>query len=164
MLRHPYLSTFYAVIIKLAQWHHDIGITAPVEYVFDDQGAVGEDAVIWYKHIKIGQRPEVANLMGGTPRFENDQLVLPLQAADMLAWHVRRRKDYPREDESRWPTVPLADLTYAEVHLSKELLISVAEQMKQVPGIEQVQHKPRKYSRRKFHEIVRSSPPQHKNE
>jgi len=55
LLQQPYFSVFYTVIIKLAHWHHDDGVTLPVDYVFDDQGAVGAEAVLWYNEIKNWQ-------------------------------------------------------------------------------------------------------------
>jgi len=154
------LSLFYGVILKLAHLHHDMGVKFPVDYIFDQQGSMGDDSVIWYKHIKSWQKPEMAALMGGNPRFEDDKTVLPLQAADMLAWHVRRRIDNPKDDESKWPTAPLADLTYAEAHLSKEYLVNMAEEMKLVSGLETVQQKPKDYSRSQFHKIINAIPPQ----
>jgi hypothetical protein len=160
LIRHPYFSLFYTVVLKLAHWHHDMGITAPVNYVFDEQGVLGEDAVIWYQHIKSWQKPELAELMGGTPGFENDKVVLPLQAADMLAWHVRRWKDNPEDDRSQWATAPLDGLTYNEVRLTKDALITAAEKMKQIPHLDFVQHKSKSLSRTTLHQIVRAIPPE----
>jgi hypothetical protein len=154
LLQQPYFSLFYTVILQLAHWHHDDGVTLPVDYVFDDQGAVGMEAVLWYRQIKKWQKPEIAALMGNVPKFENDKLVLPLQAADMLAWHIRRHKDHPEEDDSKWPTAPLTGLLHAEVEVTKGALISVAEQMKRVPGIETVQRKPRKYKKSEMHRTL----------
>jgi hypothetical protein len=45
MIRQPYMDLFYAVILKLAQWHHVDGVTLPVDYVFDEQGVIGTEAV-----------------------------------------------------------------------------------------------------------------------
>lgn len=102
---------------------------------------MGADAAIWYEFIKSIQKPELAALMGSSPKFEDDRYVLPLQAADMLAWHIRRHKDRPDEDEGSWPTEPVTDLLHAEIHLTKEVLITIAEKMSKVPGLELVQKK-----------------------
>jgi hypothetical protein len=158
MIRHAYMFLFWAVILKLSHWHQDMGIKLPVEYVFDEQGVIGDDAAIWHRHIKSWQPPEVAALMGGTPRFENDKMVLPLQAADMLAWHVRRRKERPHEDLSKLATAPLENLTYAESHLSKGWLTFMAEQMKQVPNAELVQHKAKNLNKDEIREVVSTMP------
>jgi hypothetical protein len=161
MLRQPYLPLFYAVILKLAQWHHDDGVTLPVDYVFDEQGPVGAEAAIWYEDIKSQQTPELARLMGSSPKFENDEFVLPLQAADMLAWHIRRHKDNPNEDDSKWPTAPLIGLLRAEVQLTKEFLIDTADKMKLMPGVAGMQSKPKQYGKfkRMVENIVRTKLP-----
>ena len=39
--------------------------------------------------IKALADPEVAELLGATPQFRDDKELLPLQAADMLAWWIR---------------------------------------------------------------------------
>lgn len=158
MIRQPYMELFYAVIIKLAQWHHDDGVTLPVDYVFDDQNLIGTEAVMWYEHIKAWQKPEIAALMGNSPKFENDKMVLPLQAADMLAWHLRRHKDHPEEDDSKWATAPVIGLLHAEIHLTKEFLIETAEKMKLVPGVELTRDRPTRKDRIEFQRIIRSIP------
>jgi hypothetical protein len=162
MLRQPYLALFYTVILKLAEWHHEDGVTLPVDYVFDEQGVIGVEAAIWYEHIKAWQKPEIAELMGSTPKFENDKLVLPLQAADMLAWHLRREKDHPGEDSSEWPTAPVIGLLHAEVHLTKDFLIDTAEKMKKVPGVEFARAKLTRKQRNEFQRGIRSTPPRPK--
>ena len=37
-------------------------------------------------------RIKYRSLIGACPRHENEKFVLPLQAADMLAWHIRREQ------------------------------------------------------------------------
>jgi hypothetical protein len=158
MINHAYFDLFYAVILKLAHWHEDMGIKLPVEYVFDEQGKLGDDAAIWHRHIKSWQAAEVAALMGGTPKFENDEWVLPLQAADMLAWHVRRRKEKPHEELSALATAPLENLTYAEIHITRDWLVKVAEQMKQVPNVELVQSNAKKINKNEIRDVIRAMP------
>jgi hypothetical protein len=158
MLQQPYFDLFYAVILKLAEWHYEDGVTMPVDYVFDEQGVVGVEAAIWYEHMKAWQKPEIAALMGSTPKFENDKIVLPLQAADMLAWHLRREKDYPQENSSKWPTAPVVGLLHAEVHMTRDFLIDTAEKMKRVPGVELTRGKLTRKQRTEFQQSVRSAP------
>ena len=156
LLQQPYFSVFYAVIINLARWHHSDGVTLPVDFIFDDQGAVGDEAVLWYNQIKKWQKPEIAALMGSVPKFENDEFVLPLQAADMLAWHIRRHKEHPEEDDSKWPTAPFMGLLHAEVEITKDVLVSLAEQMKRVPGVATVQRKPKNYKKSEMHRTLQA--------
>lgn len=66
----------------------------PVNFIFDNQAE--KEAVIrsWdrYTSGKNGW------LFGATPRFEDDKQFLPLQAADCLAWLVRKWYESGRED------------------------------------------------------------------
>lgn len=158
MISHAYVSLFWGVILKLAHYHQHRGIKLPVEYVFDEQGSIGEDAAIWHRHIKSWQPPEIKALIGGTPKFENDEWVLPLQAADMLAWHVRRRKERPDEDLSTLATAALENLDYAEIQLTEDRLTMMAEQMKEVPHVESVQQKPSKFNKEELRNVIRTMP------
>lgn len=85
LVRHPYLPVFYALIVKRAEWQHKNSETLPTDFVFDKQGVVGTETVFWYSYMKSLQPPHIAALMGSTPIFRDDKMVLPLQAADMVA-------------------------------------------------------------------------------
>ena len=69
----------------------------PVEFIFDDQGPAGDQCLRWWGSLraKVGVHSTV---IGNTPQFKDDRLLLPLQAADMLAWHIRREFEYPHEN------------------------------------------------------------------
>jgi hypothetical protein len=60
---------------------------------------MGPKALQWYEGLRraIQQEP-YKTMMGNTPIFRSDRELLPLQAADMLAWHVRNEFAYPAED------------------------------------------------------------------
>ena len=62
---------------------------AKVEFVFDEQGVLGRDAVGWWDVLKQALEPEKAQLLGTPPEFGSDKRLFPLQAADLLAWSVR---------------------------------------------------------------------------
>lgn len=158
MVRHAYFTLFYTVILKLAHWHLGMGMTSPVEYVFDEQGEIGEDAALWHRHIKSWQTPELAAQIGGTPKFEDDKKVLPLQAADMLAWHVRRRKERPDEKRSKWPTAPLETLLYGETQITQDWLIKIAESTRQVPNFELVVGKQTRKQKNEIRDLIRVMP------
>jgi Protein of unknown function (DUF3800) len=158
MIRHAYVFLFWVATVKLAHFHQHKGIRLPVEYVFDEQGPVGEDAAIWHRHIKSWQPPEIKALMGGTPKFENDEWVLPLQAADMLAWHVRRRKEKPDEELSTFATRALENLDYAEIQVTEDRLTIMAEQMKEVPNVESVQRNAKNLNKNEIRNVIRGMP------
>ena len=62
-----------------------------VDFVFDKQGPIGTEAVSWYKDMKEAFPRAARPLFGNVPRFDDDSVVMPLQAADMFAWFQRRR-------------------------------------------------------------------------
>lgn len=145
MMRHPYILLFYALLIKVAQWQHEAREHLPTDFVFDAQGPVDLEAVVFYPNFKAIQKPEIAALMGGTPVFSDDQFVLPLQAADMVAGHKRRRIDKPSDINSQSPTGLLNDLNYAEAPLTREILTVLATEAAKLPGISFVHDKPKGY-------------------
>jgi hypothetical protein len=93
----------------------------------------------------------------GSPVFLDDKAVVPLQAADMAAWHLRRRKDRPNEDVNKWPTAPLLGLVHCEVHIPKAALQLTADQMKEVPGLALVPNKPDRKFKAALQQILRDA-------
>jgi hypothetical protein len=94
-LDNPYFLLFYQIIIltvsfilELGNGTFDISDTR-IEFVFDEQGVLGREAVEWWDVLKQALDPEKAQLLGGPPKFGSDKRLFPLQAADLLAWFVR---------------------------------------------------------------------------
>jgi hypothetical protein len=59
-----------------------------IHFIFDERSE--RTKVIWaWDAVRKAIKPEQAALYGKTPRFENDEVFLPLQAADFWAWWVR---------------------------------------------------------------------------
>ena len=87
----PYKALFHEItrIMYLAgqRWNNQ----ECVDFIFDEQGEIGDEAASWYREMKEAYPPKARPFFGSTPVFKNDNLVLPLQAADMLAWFQRRR-------------------------------------------------------------------------
>jgi hypothetical protein len=107
---HPKLDSPYAILFyQIQRAAHEFQIAVNkmfpernfgfhrVDFVFDKQGPVGEQASQW--HAKLAQVvPEpYKTMMGNTPVFRDDRDIVALQAADMLAWHVRHGYAYPRD-------------------------------------------------------------------
>jgi hypothetical protein len=89
----PYFLCFYNTILSVANFLETAKINGTVEWVFDDQGRTGKEAVKWYDLVRASVPPEVRAKMGGTPNFRHDKNVLPLKAADLYAWQIRRHLD-----------------------------------------------------------------------
>lgn len=85
----PYMVGIKAIMDNLIQQQQLLGIDSPVDFIFDKRSErrLVERAFSTYQD---SMPPEHAHLVGRTPRFEDDEKFLPLQAADMLAWWMRR--------------------------------------------------------------------------
>lgn len=143
-LKQPYFSCFWGIIRTAADYHLHLSRTLPastnpvppLEFVFDEQGGLGTDAALWYQWLKQGQEPAVAAMMGDQPIFGDDKKMVALQAADMLAWHLRRQHERPDE-----PLPILAMLTEngAFREIPSAMLEAWAEEFRRVPGVSRVQ-------------------------
>lgn len=141
-LGNAYFTLFYGVIITLTRTHQQMGITMPVDFIFDEQGGMGQQTALFYDYVKSQQIPELQGLLGVQPIFRDDKKVMPLQAADMLAWKIRREHEYPNQQHSIKPWDFYKEKTYhAVAEMNEEMLVGLAEKMKKVPGITLTQRK-----------------------
>jgi hypothetical protein len=60
----------------------------PVDFIFDERSDKGIILGTWHDYVR-GRIDEIRKLYGLAPRFESDDKLLPLQAADLWAWNVR---------------------------------------------------------------------------
>lgn len=65
-------------------------IEEKIKFVFDEQGRDGAMAYHAYNMAKVNLPAEMLEYVAGPPSYESDRIVLPLQAADMIAWQSRR--------------------------------------------------------------------------
>jgi hypothetical protein len=139
-LKNPYMVCFYGAIVTVARLHESERITTPVDFVFDEQGGLGAFVVSWYDWVKQWQDPSIAKLLGSMPIFRDDKKMLPLQAADLLPWHLRRKKESRYRSENR-PVMKYIFGNHIEATINEELLRLLAQRMAQVPGVKEVQSK-----------------------
>jgi hypothetical protein len=85
----PYFCAFRTITGMLAMHQDLIGISEPVDFIFDNETGKGECIDAW-ENAKLHSKPELARLMGDTPTFRDDKKFLPLQAADLYAYWVRQ--------------------------------------------------------------------------
>ena len=117
-VKHAYFTCFMAIIQKVAELQAVRGITTPVDFIFDEKGDMGLEALLWYSFIKSTMRPEICNLIGGSPVFRSDDHVLPLQAADLVAWQKRRQKEFGLGDSETAVAMRINELPGGEVYIS----------------------------------------------
>jgi hypothetical protein len=138
----PHFHTCFAVMAGLARHAAEEGFTTPIEFIFDEIDGVNEDVKFVFRDMIKGLPKEVRALISGEPWFKSDRekQFMPLQAADMLAWHVRREHEYPDRP------LPLAkELWNPHGHLigeiPDEMIQGWSDHHKMVPGIASVQTK-----------------------
>jgi len=89
----PYFLCFYNVILSAAAFMEKTNIEGTVDWVFDDQGRIGKNANKWYEFITANITPQIRGRLGTKPIFRHDKSMLPLKAADLYAWQIRRHLD-----------------------------------------------------------------------
>jgi hypothetical protein len=148
-LRHAYFTCFQAIVQTVAEYQGVRGITTPPDYIFDNQGDIGMEAQLWYAAMKDTAPAHIRKLMGSTPIFRDDKQVLPLQAADVIAWHKRRRKEYPGLDSEVAASLRVDELPGAERNITDECLGSIARDISEVPHVQEFREKPSLYQQLK---------------
>jgi hypothetical protein len=100
----PYAILFYQIMKQSHDWQIELNRLDPtiglhrVDFVFDEQGKIGLRALQWYAKLKEVVPEPYKSIMGNTPDFRDDEEIVALQAADMLAWHLHR---FLENDEDR---------------------------------------------------------------
>jgi hypothetical protein len=105
-----YAILFYQIIRGTHEWQIERNKALgcgyeKVDFIFDEQGNAGLQAAQWYAPLKANMAEPYRQMMSGPPEFEDDEEIVALQAADMLAWHVRREQEYPDEHRAVSDTV-----------------------------------------------------------
>jgi hypothetical protein len=102
-LDNPYYFAFAAIISMMSRHSKEIGLSEPVDFIFDNESEKVQALAAW-EHMKRQSLPSIRKLLGETPMYRDDRTTLPLQAADLLAWWIRKwtLEDEPR-DVRRFP-------------------------------------------------------------
>src|SRR5262249_54018655 len=88
-LENPYYCGFKAIIDVLAQQSKALCLHGPVDFIFDEEHEKDLTLKAW-SGIKYFSAPEFRDYMGDTPLYRDDRTTMPLQAADLYAWWVRK--------------------------------------------------------------------------
>lgn len=92
-LSNPYLVAYQGLMDCFHAWRSKVDSfippSEPVNFIFDDRSEEKQIREAWESYVKSVD-PEIQRLYGAKPRFENDEDILPLQAADLWAWWVRK--------------------------------------------------------------------------
>jgi hypothetical protein len=111
IMKYPYAVAFANVVAWLMTSASKKPEREEIELIFD-QGAIGRERAIQaaYEGMKGSIPEDTMDLLVGRLRFEDDKRCLPLQAADLLAWNVRR--DYVEQltKGTRWDSPTWTEL------------------------------------------------------
>jgi hypothetical protein len=92
--RTPYALAYYTLISTTLKSLQSLGIKEAVDFIFDEQLRLSDDVhAQWGEITQAIARSKLAPHLGSDPMHRNDKTCLPLQAADLLAWHIRRWHD-----------------------------------------------------------------------
>lgn len=135
-LKNPYFMAFRTLIYALLHKQKSIGISEPITLVFDKESEQ-ERAIIAWCNLKEKSTPEIQALMGSAPLYEDDKKVLPLQAADLFAWWVRKweKQGINWTDKFDFPWKTNSNFTGLHVGLPEEEFINgLAMRLYQMSG------------------------------
>jgi len=134
-LSSAYLFCFEGIMFPLAMHQAKIGEKLPIEFIFDNQDGLGENARSVYRVAREFLPANVRPLLSVDPIFRNDKDVLPLQAADMLAWYLRRQcEDGESYDFPPDHLTPDGHI-HAGVNITEPFLQRIADGLAKVPNV-----------------------------
>jgi hypothetical protein len=101
-LENPYAILFFQIMKGIADLQVNLNQVQPVgfhpvDFIFDEQEPAEFKCLQWYAALREKLPEPQRTIIGNTPSFKDDRDIMPLQAADMLAWHVHREFNYPNE-------------------------------------------------------------------
>ena len=122
----PYYHAVTTLISGVARAQMQQGITdEKIDWIFDERLMEQGNLLSVWEALVHDAPDDVKPMIGSTPVFRKDDQVLPLQAADLEAWWMRRRameklKGLPRLEYPWMPTnMPIAGAELDEEELKK---------------------------------------------
>lgn len=86
----PYFILFYRLIYAIAEYQRIHKWNVQNDFIFDEQGKMGLNTVKWFHIMKREMPQNIKSYVGSPPIFRDDEKFLPLQAADLYVWAIRR--------------------------------------------------------------------------
>jgi hypothetical protein len=78
------------------------GVREQFEFIVDEHPSLGTRMLTWYPVTRVTMREPARSIMPATPIPRKDELFLPLQAADLVAWVQRDVNTPPIGSEFAW--------------------------------------------------------------
>jgi len=86
----PYWLMYHSIMEIVYRWEIHNGLDEKVNFIFDEQFKQSDIVQTSWSTYYDQSPPEFKKLFGERPTHKKDIDIYPLQAADMLAWHIRR--------------------------------------------------------------------------
>lgn len=118
----------------------------PFEIIFDEQLIFGERARRWYPLIREIMRlkhPEEFAILPVNPMFCKDDDRLPIQAADLWAWCLRKNTDDPKAKSFEWLLAEMPNVSQSNYcnYYDLERMSSVNEESLRIAQAGEIQSK-----------------------
>ncbi len=134
----PHFYCVHGILATVTRFLESRGAVHPVKFFFDEQNGVDTDIALFFDYIRSQLSGGAKDLISGLPTFESDQNLLPLQAADFLAWHVRREDEGSLSDQA---LINLLRTEHVRAHLDDTHLEAWRAEFEQLPGLDRMQSK-----------------------
>jgi hypothetical protein len=105
-MNNPYGMSYHGIISAAYsfQWH--AGTSYKIEFIFDEhRNDIRNIHAVWEQH-RLNSHPKVKPMIGNKPQSGDDKKLLQLQAADMLAWRMRKYVEDNPNIQSGFSTIP----------------------------------------------------------
>ena len=97
----PYSLLFAQIMLAVARFQFIFDARDRCDLIFDQQLGFQIEAMQWWalfqQEATDASKASITRYMGSPPVFKNDKEILPLQAADLYAWHHRRHIEDTRK-------------------------------------------------------------------
>jgi hypothetical protein len=94
----PHFVCCFGMVSQLAKYTAQIDPKARIEFIFDKTDGLEDDIDLFFDYMARNLPRDARKTISSRPIFRDDKAFTPLQAADTLAWHLRRS----HEDAGSW--------------------------------------------------------------
>lgn len=143
----PYFAITFGAVSAVARHLASEGVITPVRFVFDEQNGVDTDVALFFDHMVENLDPVSRGLIKMPIGYGDDMRNLPLQAADMLAWHIRRQREGNKDATITRRAEYIRSDTHIEARVPTEMLVSWGAAFSQVLPILQALKKKGEWQR-----------------
>lgn len=124
----PYMFMLPLVARELGDIMADYAPAQPIDWIFDSQPEhVAEVSSCWQEYYETAP-PKYKEFLKNIPRFADEKEVLPIQAADLFAWIMRRKLVSERFGGNPAPDMPDLDMrVVSHSHATRADLIGMRD-------------------------------------